>query len=86
MSLDGMPQRKISVDVIVIASPDPLPFNEPSLFEIKNNSLNGSFGNPHLNGDFPEDDTRIGIESGKHMCVIRQKRPPRIAVLRGIDL
>lgn len=54
VGLNRMAQGQASMDLVTILSPDLLPFDDPCSFEVNNDSLNGSFRDADVAGEFAE--------------------------------
>ena len=75
VGFDRVSQRLVGENFILILAADLLAADEAGSFQVLDDSLYGSLGDPDLVGDFAEDHLRLGVEHDQHVGVIGEKRP-----------
>lgn len=85
MALNGMSQREMIIDRVVIVSTDSLSFYNAGFFEFSNDSLHSSLSDSNLQSDLPESHFRVLKEQHQNVRVVRQKGPAR-CIFCGRDL
>lgn len=78
MSLDAVAEGPIGEDPVVVLATDLFPLNEAAGFQLSDDALHGTFGDPDLQCDFPEHDGRSPGEQNQDVAVVCQKRPWRL--------
>jgi len=64
---DGMTQWLLDQHGVLISPPHAFAFDKTSGFKILNDPLNGPFGNPHFQCDFPQHYFGVVVQHDKHM-------------------
>ena len=67
MGFDGMTQVLVYENAVVVTSPYFLTLDEAFLFQIRNNPLHCSLGDPDQGRDFPENDGWIAMQEYQNM-------------------
>ena len=73
--LDGMAQRCFGVDNVDVSATLPLPSKHAGLFEIRENSGDGSLGDPDRRSEVSHPQTRFFRQGDDYVSVVAQKRP-----------
>lgn len=70
MRFNGVPERFISDHLVLVSATDLLSPNKSFFFQVLDNSLNGSFGDPDSIGDLSQYQIGIAMDRDQDMRVI----------------
>src|SRR5688572_28016497 len=80
--VQGVAQRKLAVDGVVVASSYPRLCHVSGRLELAEDLHGGALGDPDEVGDVADPQFRVAGKARKHLEVDGQKRPPRLTASR----
>lgn len=75
MRFDGMSQRRVGANAVVVATANAFPHQCTRVSELSKNALHCPFRDAHLLGNFAYSDVLVGGHSNQNKRVITEKRP-----------
>ncbi len=74
-AVEWMPQRHLGVEPIAVAAAFAFSFEVAGVFELGDDALCGTFGDPHLRRDVANAHVGVLGDAQQDVCVIRQEGP-----------
>ena len=78
MPFNGVPKRHIHTNLVPVTTALPDSSDISRLFQVRNDALNGAFGDSNAAGHIAHHNLRFPGDAKQHMRVIGKKRPPGI--------
>lgn len=72
-----MPHRVLTVDLVAVSTPYPLAREEAGFDEVRDDPLDGSFGDPDVLSHVAKANVRVLRDAEQDLGVVRDERPAR---------
>jgi len=81
--LDGVPQRKLAVDLVAVAPANPLTLDVVAGLKVGDDPLHRTLRDADLHRDIPQTDLGLASDEQQHVRMVAEERPCR-SVVRGL--